>query len=269
MSLKGLVAIITGSSRGIGRALAIRLAQEGVKVVVNGRNEERVDQVVRQIISTGGSAIGVVGAVEEMSVGEQLVHEAIHHYGALDILINNAGIVRDKMAHKLSEEDWDQVIQSHLKGHFSCIKPAIIFMRQQKKGTIINMTSLAGLQGTIGQLNYSAAKAGIIGMTRTLAKELSSSNIQVNAIAPAALTEMTAPYVEQAIQVAKEKGEELEDYWRIGSAEDVAQFIVTLLSAPKFLTGKVFSVNGEQIGLWHEPRHTLLSKEDFKMMTEL
>lgn len=250
--MKNEVVIITGSSRGIGKAIALKLAKEGASVVINGRNEKTLLAVADEIKGMGGKVVPVIGAVEKMTTGEQLVETAVQHFGKVDVLINNAGVVRDRISYRMSEDEWDEVIAVNLKGAFSSSKAFINEVKKQGNGGhIINMSSLAGLEGTIGQLNYSAAKAGILGLTWTLAKELAKDRICVNAIAPAALTDMTRPHVERAEKIAKEEGKNLDSYWEIGSADDVALFIAELLrSSNRRITGEVFSVNGSNIGRW-------------------
>lgn len=261
MLLANQSAVITGSSRGIGRSIAIRMAQEGAKVIVNGTDESRVQAVVQEIRQSGGIAVGIAEPVEKMDGGAKIISTAIQQFGRIDILVNNAGIIRDKMAHKLSEEDWDAVVDTHLKGTFTCTRAALPSMRVQKQGCIINMTSTAGLQGTIGQLNYSAAKAGILGMTWTLALELENYGIRVNAIAPAALTDMTLPYVERARRHVDSTGQSFtDDYWKLGTPEEAAELAVALsLPQSRGITGAVFSVNGGDIGLWERPQHHSLA----------
>ncbi|GIP59469.1 SDR family NAD(P)-dependent oxidoreductase [Paenibacillus sp. FSL W8-0186] len=260
MQLNQQTAVITGSSRGIGRAIALRMAQEGARVVVNGTDASRVNEVVEEIHQNGGVAIGIAESVHTMKGGARIISAAMAEFGQVDILVNNAGIIRDKMAHKLSEEDWDAVINTHLKGAFSCIHAALPGMRERRQGCIINMTSTAALTGTAGQLNYSAAKAGLLGMTWTLALELSDYGISVNAIAPAALTDMSAPYVERARRDAEAAGQSLPDYWRIGTPEEAAELAVALsLPQCRELSGEIFSVNGGDIGLWARPKHELLT----------
>ncbi|WP_088103694.1 SDR family NAD(P)-dependent oxidoreductase [Halalkalibacter urbisdiaboli] len=261
MSMLDLVVIVTGSTKGIGKSLVFELAKRGARVVVNGRNQTSVNEVTQQLQRLGYKAIGVVGSVDEMNCGKKLVQNAIDAFGTVNVLINNAGIVHDRMSHRMSEQEWDEVISVHLKGTFACAKPFIQYIRNKTgSGTIINMTSLAGIKGTIGQLNYSAAKAGIIGMTKTWAKELKSSNITVYAIAPAAYTDMTASFIDEM-----KEHPEMSSYWNVGSADDVARFITALLEQNgQFLSGEVFTVNGQQIGRWHEPVHEILSENGSK-----
>ncbi|WHX47067.1 SDR family NAD(P)-dependent oxidoreductase [Paenibacillus woosongensis] len=260
MHLNQQTAVITGSSRGIGRAIALRMAQEGARVVVNGTDASRVNAVVEEIRQNGGVAIGIAEPVHTMEGGARIISAATAEFGQVDILVNNAGIIRDQMAHKLGEEDWDAVISIHLKGAFSCIRAALPGMRERRQGCIINMTSTAGLTGTAGQLNYSAAKAGLLGMTWTLALELRHYGISVNAIAPAALTDMTAPYIERARRDAEAAGQNLPDYWRVGTPEEAAELAVALsLPQTRGISGEIFSVNGGDIGLWARPKHELLT----------
>lgn len=249
------VIIITGSTRGIGKSLAHTLAELGAKVVINGTRQETIDEVVNEIQAKGGKAVGVCGRVENMETGEALIQAAINEFGQATILINNAGNNRDRMAHRLSEEDWDSVISTHLKGTFSSVKPFIQHRKNEGGGGIIlNMTSRAGIKGTMGQLNYSAAKAGIIGMTKTLSQELEREKISVIAVSPAALTDMTSPHVEKAKVKAAEEGRELESYWEIGTSKDVALFVTDLFeNKGSIRSGTVYSVNGKQLGIWEEP----------------
>lgn len=247
------VAIITGSTRGIGRAIASCLSKAGIAVVINGTSEESVARTVVEVKQAGGLAVGVAGRVEEMETGKKLTQAALEAFGRVDYLINNAGIVADRMSHKLGEQEWDSVLAVHAKGTFASTQP---FLQAKKEsgdgGVIINMTSLAGLQGVVGQLNYAAAKGAILAMTYTLAVEWKKAGIRVHAISPAALTDMTRPHVEKAEADAVARGEQLPDYWRIGMPEDVAELVLQLISQPHE-TGTVWGVNGKQIGLWSKP----------------
>ncbi|KGP72784.1 SDR family NAD(P)-dependent oxidoreductase [Pontibacillus yanchengensis] len=251
------VIIITGSTRGIGRSTAIALAESGAAVVVNGRNEEEVQELVSIIRANGGCAAGWSGCVKEERAGEQLVHVARTNFGTVTGLINNAGIIRDQKSYRMEYQDFSDVIDVHVKGAFICSKAAIQDMRSTNtNGFILNITSLAGLIGTIGQVNYSAAKAALIGMTHTLAKELVKDSIQVNAIAPAAETDMTRPFIEKVKQQATP---EEQAYWSIGSPEDVATFIVTFIKDRKLReTGEIYAINGNESGRWLPPSYELL-----------
>lgn len=261
--LRGKVAVITGSSRGIGRSIALAMSAQGAAVVVNGRDEQAVANTTAEIINRGGRAISVPGSVTEANTSRRLIEAAYSHFGGVHILVNNAGIVRDRISYRMTEQEWDEVIDVHLKGAFLCTQAAIDVMRSQREGgSIINMTSLAGIQGCVGQANYAAAKAGILGLTWTLALELKRFNIRVNAIAPAALTEMTRPLVEKAEEVSKLAGKPVSDYWQIGSPDDVAPLAIALSTdRAAGLTGFVFSVNGGKIGWWEPPRHHTLIDE--------
>lgn len=255
MRLNGEVAIVTGSTTGIGYSIAKQLVKHGVAVVINGRNEEMVKATVLELQALGGNVVGLAKPVECFDTGDELVKFAVKEFGKATILVNNAGIIADQMSYKMSDDAFSDVIDVHVKGTFFCTRP---FVQQLKKhrtpGHIINMSSTAGLEGTIGQVNYSAAKAAINGMTWTLAKELQRDHIQVNAIAPAALTNMTRPYIEKARQKAAESGTELPSYWKIGSPDDVADFVIYLLKQENSEeSGMIYGVNGTNIVRWHPP----------------
>ncbi|MFN2243592.1 MAG: 3-oxoacyl-ACP reductase family protein, partial [Anaerolineae bacterium] len=173
MDLAGKVAVVTGSSRGIGRAIALRLAQDGAKVVVNYRSDEQAaNEVVEQIRSGGGEAVAVQGDVSQVAEAQTLIDAAKGAFDRVDILVNNAGTTRDTLLMRMSEDDWDIVIDTNLKGTFNCIKAASRQMMRQRYGRIVNITSVAGISGNAGQANYASAKAGLIGLTKTVAKEL-------------------------------------------------------------------------------------------------
>ncbi|WP_458413275.1 SDR family NAD(P)-dependent oxidoreductase [Schinkia sp. CFF1] len=264
MDFNGRTAIITGSTRGIGRCVAEKLAGLGAFVVVNGTNEARVAEVVESIRLQGGKATGVTGRVEREETSELLVKSATEYTGRIDILVNNAGIIADRKSYKMTLDEFSMVIDVHVKGAFLCAKAVINEMiKNRNGGFIINMTSLAGLAGTVGQVNYSAAKAAINGMTWTLAEELKKDRIQVNAISPAAITDMTRPYIEKAKRRAEETGEEMPDYWEIGTADDVADFIVKLVHVPTLaFSGEIFSVNGKKIGRYLKPQFREISPHE-------
>jgi NAD(P)-dependent dehydrogenase (short-subunit alcohol dehydrogenase family) len=206
-SLEGKVAVITGSGRGIGRGMALLFAQEGAKVVVvdpgvnvdgSGTDAGPADQVVDEIRSAGGEAAPCYESVATVEGGEKIVQTALDAFGRLDILVNNAGILRDRMIFNMSEEEWDAVIAVHLKGHFCCTRPASIVFRQQRYGRLINFASVSGLVGIAGQANYGAAKSGIAGFTRVVARDLGRYGVTCNAISPGAATRMTATVPDQA-----------------------------------------------------------------------
>ncbi|ARI77358.1 SDR family NAD(P)-dependent oxidoreductase [Halobacillus mangrovi] len=253
-TLNNEVVIITGSTRGIGKSIALSLAAFGAAVVINGREAEAVHHVVEEVRSYGGKAIGVPGSVTDEETGEKLVDSAIKEFGRVTGLINNAGNVKDKISYRMNFDEFKEVIDVHINGAFSCTLPFIRTIREREptqQSVIINMTSSSGLTGNIGQVNYSTAKAGLIGMTRTLAKEMSKYRVGVYAVAPAALTDMTRPHIEKAQKLASTKGEDLPDYWKVGSAEQVAEFIAEIFYAPdQFQSGEVYGVNGEQRSYW-------------------
>jgi NAD(P)-dependent dehydrogenase (short-subunit alcohol dehydrogenase family) len=198
--LDGKAVVVTGAGRGIGRAVAELAAAEGAKVVVNdpgvardgsGSDKGPADEVVDAIRSAGGTAVPNFDSVATMQGGERIIQTCIDSFGRIDCLINVAGILRDRMFFNMSEEEWDAVIAVHLKGHFACTKPAAVLMRQQRYGRIVNFSSMSGLRGNTGQANYGAAKSGVAGFTRVVARDLGRYGVTCNAIAPRALTRMT------------------------------------------------------------------------------
>ncbi|MFE4350884.1 SDR family NAD(P)-dependent oxidoreductase [Peribacillus butanolivorans] len=261
--LTGKVALVTGASRGIGRSVALRLAREGAAVGVNGTNPEKVAQVVSEIHTLGGQAIGICESIASVSSGEIIVPQLMDAFGQLDILVNNAGIVRDKKCINMSAAQWQDVIDVHLTGTFACTKAAINVMKERDQGgCIINMTSTAGLLGSVGQVNYSAAKAGILGMTWTLAEELKKDHIRVNAISPAALTDMTKSVIEYIQAKCTANNEVFPPFWQVGTADEVAHLIYLLTTIDDSeLTGEVFGVNGSKISVWEKPKQRMLSND--------
>ena len=204
--LQGKSIVITGSGRGIGRALAMLAAAEGAKVVVNdpgvsmdgsGSDKSPADEVVDAIRSAGGTAVANYDSVASMQGGENIIKTCVDSFGRIDCLINVAGILRDRMIFNMSEQEWDDVIAVHLKGHFACTRAAVVLMRQQRYGRIINFSSISGLRGNAGQANYGAAKAGIAGFTRVVARDLGRYGVTCNAIAPMAITRMTSSVPQQ------------------------------------------------------------------------
>ncbi len=243
MSLQDKVAIVTGASRGIGRAIALDLARRGAAVVVNYKSSAAAAQeVVDTITVAGGRAIAVQADVSRMDEASALIKAALDTFGKLDILVNNAGTTRDTLLMTMSEEDWDAVINADLKSVFNCCKAAIKPMIRARGGRIINISSVVGLAGQGGQTNYAAAKAGVIGFTKSLAKELGSRNITVNAVAPGfiptALTEVLTEEQKQAVLKMTPLG-------RFGKPEEVA-YAVSFLASDEaaFITGAVLSVDG-------------------------
>ncbi len=246
MHLGNKVAIITGGSRGIGRAVAIHLAQNGASVVVNyAGNATAAQEVVDMIIAKGGKAIAVQADVANPDAVDLMVKQTLDAFGRIDILVNNAGITRDGLLMRMKAEDWDAVVDTNLKGVFHCTKAVSRIMMKQKSGKIINMTSVVGITGNAGQANYAAAKAGVIGFTKSMAKELASRNITVNAIAPGFITtDMTAVLPDQvkadltnSIPIGK-----------LGTPEDVAYAVVFLSSDyANYITGQTLNVDGGMV----------------------
>jgi len=241
--LKNKVAIVTGASRGIGRAIALILAHYGASVVVNYcGSKEKAEEVVEEIITKGGTATAYQADVADFDAVKTMFADVIKQYGKLDILVNNAGITRDNLILKMSEEEFDGVINTNLKGVFNCLKQASRIMLKQKSGRIINISSISGVCGNAGQVNYSASKAGVIGMTKSLAKELGSRGITVNAVAPGYIkTDMTAVLSDDL----KEKISELIPLKRLGEVEDIAETVAFLASEKaSYITGQTIQVDG-------------------------
>ncbi len=241
--LNDQVAVVTGSSRGLGRAIAVKLASLGAKVVVNYRShQEAAEETLRMIQEAGGEAIAVQADVSKYDEAQRLVRSALERFGRLDILVNNAGTTRDALLIRMSEDDWDTVVDTNLKSVFSCCKAAQRQMMKQRYGRIVNITSVAGLAGNAGQTNYASAKAGMIGFTKSLAKEVGSRNITVNAVAPGFIpTDLSLLLPQELI----DKGIEMTPLGRPGTADDIANAVAFLVSdEAKFITGQVLSVDG-------------------------
>jgi 3-oxoacyl-[acyl-carrier protein] reductase len=246
MLLDGKVAIVTGASRGIGRATALRLAREGAKVVVNfAGNRAAAEQTVGDIKQAGGEAILFQADVADAQAVGELVKAATAAFGRIDILVNNAGITRDNILALMKEDDWDAVMNTNLKGIFTCTKAVAKIMIKQRAGKIINMTSVVGIMGNAGQTNYAAAKAGVIGFTKSAARELAARGITVNAVAPGYITtDMSAAISEQAKADLAQKI----PLSRLGKPEDVAEAVLFLASdAANYITGQTLNVDGGMV----------------------
>ncbi len=243
MDLTGKTAVVTGASRGIGRATALYLARAGASVVINYSNSQAAaEEVENEINNSGGSAINFQANVARQDQCEALIKATIDHFKRIDILVNNAGITRDNLLVRMKPEEWQDVIDINLNGVYNCCRAVMKPMLKQKSGgRIINMASVAGIHGNSGQANYAAAKGGVIAFTRTLAKELGSRNITVNAIAPGFIeTEMT----ETLSGEVKEQVLSRIALGRLGQPEDIAEVVLFLASSAGYITGQVISVDG-------------------------
>jgi len=243
MQESGRVAIVTGGSRGIGRAIALELARRGHKVVVNYRsNGEAAEQVVAEIEALGGNALAVQANVSKMAEAEALAQTARETFGATHILVNNAGIARDSLLMRMSEEDWDAVLNTNLKGAFNCVKAVQRTLLRQRWGRIISIGSVVGLSGNAGQANYAAAKAGLVGFTKAIARELGSRNITANLVAPGFIeTDMTAVLNDKVRAAACEQI----PLGLMGQPEDVAAAVAFFASEQtSYITGQVLCVDG-------------------------
>jgi NAD(P)-dependent dehydrogenase (short-subunit alcohol dehydrogenase family) len=255
--LEGKSIVITGSGRGIGRALVTMAAAEGAKVVVNdpgvamdgsGSDKGPADEVVDAIRSAGGTAVPNYDSVASMQGGENIIKTCVDAFGRIDCLINVAGILRDRMFFNMSEQEWDDVIAVHLKGHFACTKPAAVLMRQQRYGRIINFSSISGLRGNVGQANYGAAKAGIAGFTRVVARDLGRYGVTCNAIAPMAITRMTASVPQQ--QKAGAPASVVSTGVQEMRPEQVAPMTLYLATDDAWnINGQIFHVSGGMVSL--------------------
>jgi len=240
--LKEKVAVVTGASRGIGRVIALKLAAEGAKVVLSARNAEALEVVADEIRSKGGEALVVPGDVSVGADAEKLFSEAVAAYERVDILVNNAGITRDGLLMRMKEDDWDLVMDINLKGAFLCSREAAKVMTKRRYGRIINISSVVGEMGNPGQANYCASKAGMLGLTKSMARELAKRSVTVNAVTPGFIvTDMTDELPEK---VRSELAAQI-PLGRFGESEDIAHAVLFLASdAAGYITGQTLGVNG-------------------------
>lgn len=242
MELLGKVALVTGGGQGIGRSVALMLARHGSDVAVSDVNVEMAQSTIEEIEKIGRRALAVEANVARFEDGERMVRETVESLGRIDILVNNAGITRDGLMLRMSEEDWDLVLDVNLKGAFNCTRAAVRHMAKQRSGKIVNIASVVGLMGNAGQANYAASKAGLIGFTKTVAREFASRGITVNAVAPGYID---TPMTQALPEKVKEELQKLIPLDRLGTPEDVANAVLFLVTnASDYVTGQVVHVNG-------------------------
>jgi 3-oxoacyl-[acyl-carrier protein] reductase len=242
LELKGKVALVTGAAQGIGKAIALLLARNGADLVVSDINLEKAQETAREIQAIERKALAVKVDVANLEDVERMVQAVLEQFHQVDILVNNAGIARDKLILRMTEEDWDVVLDVNLKGTFNCTKAVIRHMSKQKSGKIVNIASVVGEMGNAGQANYSASKAGVIGFTKTIAREFAQRGINVNAIAPGYIE---TPMTDALPEKVKEELKRMIPLERLGRPEDVAEAVLFLVSgASNYITGQVLNVNG-------------------------
>ena len=272
--LQDKVAVVTGAGRGIGRGVAMLMAQEGAKVVVvdlgvnvdgSGADTSVAEQVVSEIREAGGTAVASTESVTSMAGGESIVQTAVDNFGKLDIVVTVAGILRDRMIFNMAEEEWDDVIAVHLKGTFTIVKHACILFRQQRSGRVITFSSTSGLYGNSGQCNYGAAKDGIAGFTRVVARDMGRYGVTANAISPSAATRMTVSIPDEARELRAARGITGASSTLRGGPDDVAPMVTWLASdEAAHVNGQVFHVTEGLVTLLNEPEPVKTIQKDGK-----
>ncbi|MGW8379365.1 SDR family NAD(P)-dependent oxidoreductase [Streptomyces sp. ODS28] len=270
VDLTGKAAVVTGAGRGLGLAYAEALARSGARVVVNDADPQAAREAADAIVKAGGEAVAEAAAVGTAEAADRLVARAVEEFGRLDVLVTNAGILRDRVLWKMTDEDFDDVVTTHLRGTFTCARAAAVRMREQGEGgSLVLVGSPAGQRGNFGQTNYAAAKAGIAAMARTWSMELARARITVNAVIPVAATAMTetipafAPYVREL----RENGTPLPEFLRkgegFGTAEDCAALVPFLASdAARDVTGQCIGIGGDRLSLWSHPQEVSTAYAD-------
>jgi len=255
--LANRIVLITGGTRGIGFALAKAFLGAGDRVIITSKTAESIEQAEMDLVQYKDNFWAKHCDVRNSKDCRQLVHDIVQKFDRIDVLINNAGICADGQFYKMSAENWCDVTDTNINGLYNVTQPVVQqMMKQPEPSFIYSMTSTAGMYGVFGQTNYSASKAAVIGFTYALAEEIKRFNIQVNAISPAAKTDMTIPAIKRAEEECARKGEPFPDYWRIGSSEQVATRIIQLIDSPKTPTGTVFGINGDQVWTYHRPERS-------------
>ncbi len=242
MKLAGKVALVTGAAQGIGKAIALLLARNGADVIASDINLEKANETAQEVQALGRRSLAIQVDVARLDDVEKMVEAIVAQFGQIDILVNNAGIARDKLILRMTEEDWDAVLNINLKGTFNCTKAVVRHMSKRKNGKIVNIASVVGEMGNPGQGNYAASKAGVIGFTKTIAREFAQRGINVNAIAPGYIE---TPMTDALPDKVKEELRRLIPMDRLGKPEDVAEAVLFLVSeSANYITGQVLNVNG-------------------------
>jgi 3-oxoacyl-[acyl-carrier protein] reductase len=240
--LEGKVALVTGAAQGIGRAVALLLARNSADIVISDINLGKAEETAKEVEAIGRRALALKANVASLDEVEHMIEAILERFGQIDILVNNAGIARDKLILRMTEEDWDAVLNVNLKGTFNCTKVVIRHMSKQRRGKIVNIASVVGEMGNVGQANYSASKAGVIGFTKTVAREFAQRGINVNAIAPGYIE---TPMTEALPEKAKEELKRIIPMERLGQPDDIAEAVLFLVSdSSNYITGHVLNVNG-------------------------